>query len=163
MYPKGSGANGSPIIIDVYGHGEDKPLIDAGGKTFIPQQKNWQGPFVNLKDESTIGSAIYLYNQEYWEINNISVTNSREDNLDSDRSGIRIEGYDYGVINHIYIRGCEVKDVKGFNGQDDIYPVVPTKSDGTPMFPDLTIQEKILIIVNYFQELEQLIEQVELT
>lgn len=138
LYPKGSGANGSPIIIDVYGHGEDKPLIDAGGKTFIPQQKNWQGPFVNLKDESTIGSAIYLYNQEYWEINNISVTNSREDNLDSDRSGIRIEGYDYGVINHIYIRGCEVKDVKGFNGQDDIYPVVPTKSDGTPMFPDLT-------------------------
>lgn len=138
LYPKGSGANGSPIIIDIYGDEGNKPLIDANGKTFIPQQKNWQGPFVNLNDESTIGAAIYLYNQEYWEINNISVTNSSTSNVDADRSGIRIEGYDYGVINHIYIRGCEVRDVKGFSGQDDIYPVVPTNVDGSPMFPDLT-------------------------
>lgn len=138
LYPKGSGAEGSPIIIDVYGDGDEKPVINAGGKAFIAQQKDWQGPFVNFSDESTIGAAIYLYNQEYWEINNISVTNTSENANEADRSGIRIEGYDYGVINHIYIRNCEIKNVVGFNSQDDIYPVIPTKSDGSPMFPDLT-------------------------
>lgn len=131
LWPKGSGCAGYPIIIDMYGQG-DKPLIDGDGAYFMPQQKDWQGPFTG-EDGNQIGAAVYLYNQEYIEINNLAITN-QGDNVNRDRSGIRVEGYDYGVINHIYIRNCDIKDVRGYNGQDDIYSVIPTDEDGRPLF-----------------------------
>ena len=129
LWPKGSGCEGYPIVIDMYGQG-DKPLIDGNGAYFMPQVKDWQGPFTGETGDQ-IGAAVYLYNQEYIEINNLEVKN-QGDNVNRDRSGIRVEGYDYGVIDHIYIRNCYVHDVRGYNGQDDIYPVVPTNPDGSP-------------------------------
>ena len=129
LWPKGSGCEGYPIVIDMYGQG-DKPLIDGNGAYFMPQVKDWQGPFTGEAGDQ-IGAAVYLYNQEYIEINNLEVKN-QGDNVNRDRSGIRVEGYDYGVIDHIYIRNCYVHDVRGYNGQDDIYPVVPTNPDGSP-------------------------------
>ena len=130
LWPKGSGCAGYPIVIDMYGNG-NKPVIDGNGSYFMPQIKDWKGPFVG-EDGSQIGAAVYLYNQEYIEINNLDIKNYG-DNVNRDRSGIRIEGYDYGVINHIYIRNCNIHDVRGYNGQDDIYPVVPTNEDGSPL------------------------------
>ena len=130
LWPKGSGKPGQPIIIDMYGTGA-KPQIDAKGSYFVAQTKDWQGPFTG-KNHQQIGAAVYLYNQQYVEINNLDVKNTG-DNTDRDRSGIRIEGYDSGVLNHIYIRNCNIHDVRGFNGQDDIYPVVPTNPDGSPV------------------------------
>lgn len=130
LWPKGSGSEGYPIVIDMYGEG-DKPLIDGNGAYFMPQVKDWQGPFTGENGDQ-IGAAVYLYNQEYIEINNLEVKN-QGDNVNRDRSGIRVEGYDYGVIHHIYIRNCYVHDVRGYNGQDDIYPVVPTNPDGSPL------------------------------
>ena len=129
LWPKGSGCEGYPIVIDMYGEG-DKPLIDGNGAYFMPQVKDWQGPFTGETGDQ-IGAAVYLYNQEYIEINNLEVKN-QGDNVNRDRSGIRVEGYDYGVIDHIYIRNCYVHDVRGYNGQDDIYSVVPTNPDGSP-------------------------------
>ena len=64
-----------------------------------------------------IGAAVYLYNQEYIEINNLEVKN-QGDNVNRDRSGIRVEGYDYGVIDHIYIRNCYVHDVRGYRSEE---------------------------------------------
>lgn len=130
LYPKGSGSAGMPIIIDMYGDGA-KPKINANGATFMPQKKDWQGPFVG-EDGKQIGAAVYLYNQEYIEINNLDVQNPGSDQ-NADCSGIRVEGYDYGTLHHIYIRNCNIHDVRGYNGQDDIYPVVPTKEDGSPL------------------------------
>lgn len=130
LWPKGSGCEGYPIVIDMYGEG-DKPLIDGNGAYFMPQVKDWQGPFTGTNGDQ-IGAAVYLYNQEYIEINNLEVKN-QGDNVNRDRSGIRVEGYDFGVIDHIYIRNCYVHDVRGYNGQDDIYPVVPTNPDGSPL------------------------------
>lgn len=129
LWPKGSGCEGYPIVIDMYGEG-DKPVIDGNGAYFMPQVKDWQGPFTGESGDQ-IGAAVYLYNQEYIEINNLEVKNQGDD-VNRDRSGIRVEGYDYGVINHIYIRNCYVHDVRGYNGQDDIYPVVPTDEEGRP-------------------------------
>ena len=109
LWPKGSGCEGYPIVIDMYGQG-DKPLIDGNGAYFMPQVKDWQGPFTGQTGDQ-IGAAVYLYNQEYIEINNLEVKN-QGDNVNRDRSGIRVEGYDYGVIDHIYIRNCYVHDVR---------------------------------------------------
>lgn len=130
LWPKGSGCEGYPIVVDMYGEG-NKPLIDGNGSYFMPQIKDWQGPFTGANGDQ-IGAAVYLYNQEYIEINNLEVKNQGDD-VNRDRSGIRVEGYDYGALHHIYIRDCYVHDVRGYNGQDDIYPVVPTKADGSPL------------------------------
>lgn len=92
LWPKGSGNATAPIIIDMYGEG-NKPIINAGGETTV--------------------SAVYLYNQEYWEIRNLEVTN--KDTKEGQRCGILIEGMDYGDINHIYITDCYIHDIKGIN------------------------------------------------
>lgn len=74
LYPKGSGSSGSPIIIDMYGSG-NRPLIAANG---------------------TKHNTLYFRNQEYWEINNLEITNTANDI--GDYRGITIEGRDYGKI-----------------------------------------------------------------
>ena len=49
----GSGSSLHPIVIDIYGSGE-KPIIVANGTQL---------------------STLYFRNQEYWEINNLEITN----------------------------------------------------------------------------------------
>ncbi|WP_310938821.1 right-handed parallel beta-helix repeat-containing protein [Clostridium sp. SHJSY1] len=89
LYAKGSGINGAPIVIDMYGTG-NKPIIQGNG---------------------TKHNTIYFYNQSYWEINNLEVTNKASDY--GDYRGISVNGDDYGVINHIYIKNCDIHDVNG--------------------------------------------------
>ncbi|GBG09202.1 hypothetical protein PAT3040_03842 [Paenibacillus agaridevorans] len=92
LKPKGSGAAGSPIVIDSYGSG-NKPIIDGNG-------------IANA-------GVVHLVNQEYWEINNLEVVNDAP-SADS-RFGIYIELKDYGTANHIYVRNCYVHNIKGDN------------------------------------------------
>ena len=54
--PKGSGCAGYPIVIDMYGNG-NKPVIDGNGSYFMPQIKDWKGPFVG-EDGSQIEMCI---------------------------------------------------------------------------------------------------------
>ena len=51
LYPKGSGKDGNPIVIDKYGHG-NMPILCGQGQ---------------------VENTVYLLNQEYWEINNLVV------------------------------------------------------------------------------------------
>ncbi|MBA2938903.1 InlB B-repeat-containing protein [Paenibacillus sp. CGMCC 1.16610] len=104
LWPKGSGAEGSPIIIDKYGEG-DKPKIDA---------------------EGLIQSAVKLDNQEYWEINNLAVTNWRTTkttvpltttttfDVTGYLAGIRVTASGReGAYKHIVIRDCYIHDING--------------------------------------------------
>lgn len=127
LYPKGSGSAEKPIIIDVYGEG-DKPLIDGNGLYSAVPSYGANGPF----GESC--SAVYLYNQEYWEINNLAVKNhtSAGDHT-YELSGIRVEASGGGVYNHIYIKNCEISDVNGRSQQDDIWTVRP-QGGGTDFY-----------------------------
>lgn len=54
LAPQGSGEEGAPIVIDMYGDGEEKPIIDGMGR----------------EDDRTIldndGAAVVLENQDYW-------------------------------------------------------------------------------------------------
>src|SRR5437667_12668275 len=55
LWPKGSGAFASPIVIGAYGTGA-LPVVDANG----------------------FGTAVRLFNQHHWEIRNVEATRSTE-------------------------------------------------------------------------------------
>ncbi|OCT15346.1 hypothetical protein A8709_14750 [Paenibacillus pectinilyticus] len=93
LSPKGSGVSGSPIVIDQYGTGS-KPLINGNGA----------------------GATLYLYNQQYWEIQNLEIKNYN--GVNSNRRGIEIVSKDIGTLNHIYIKNNNIHDVWGDNTKD---------------------------------------------
>ena len=93
LWPKGSGTERHPIVIDKYG-GEAKPMINGNGEA---------------------EDAVLLKNQEYWEVNNLEVTNTGS--TPGTRRGMRLVADNYGDVHHIYVRGLNVHDV---NGSDQI-------------------------------------------
>jgi hypothetical protein len=99
LNPSGSGVAGSPIVIDAYGTG-DKPKINMG--------ENWEG--------------IMLYNQEYWEINNMEVYSNYWG--EKNRYGIYIgAGTPNTTYHHFKISNCVVHDIG--NGLSNISNVAP--------------------------------------
>ncbi|MGO4548913.1 Ig-like domain-containing protein [Paenibacillus sp. 2TAB23] len=97
LSPQGSGSDGEPIVIDKYGEGE-KPLIAGDGAD----------------------AAIYFYNQEYWEVRNLEITNFAE--LPGQRRGIHVSG-DSGndwsnmrEYKHFVFEFLEIHSVKGQQG-----------------------------------------------
>ncbi len=92
LYPKGNGEEGNPITIASYGTGA-KPLIMGDGS------KGYKA-----------GGAVSLYNQEYWTIRDIEVTNMGEDA--AYRMGISV--YCENMIGCGYtIENVTVHDVNG--------------------------------------------------
>ncbi len=89
LYPKGSGEDGSPIVIDKYGFG-NLPIINGGG----------------------IKNAVYLYNQEYWEIRNLEITNYQAGS-NSWKRGVLIGAKDFGAVHHIHLINLVIHDVNG--------------------------------------------------
>lgn len=108
LNPKGSGRDGEPIIIDMYGEG-NRPVINGNGTS---------GP--------SITGAVTIYNEEYWEIYNLEVTNLEAtdkageamDNGTSERAGILIYSSNQEKIyKHIVVKNCYVHDVNSsFSG-----------------------------------------------
>jgi hypothetical protein len=89
LQPKGSGTSAAPILIGMYGSGA-KPSLAAG---------------------ATDTSTVTLLNQQYWEINDLEVTNTKASL--GDYRGISVNGQNGGTLNHIYIQNCFVHDVTG--------------------------------------------------
>jgi len=90
LYPQGSGTEGSPIVIDMYGEG-NKPCIDANG---------------------LFAEAVLLYNIEYWEINNLEITNWTTSLLPQGK-GVYIHINDFGTAHHIYLKNLYIHDIRG--------------------------------------------------
>ena len=90
LSPKGSGNEGAPIVIDAYGEGA-KPLIAAEGR---------------------FHEALLLENQEYWEVNNLELTNQGE-RRGKFRYGVRVRAWDFGTMRHIHLKNLFVHDVNG--------------------------------------------------
>jgi hypothetical protein len=95
LWPKGSGTESQPIMIDKYG-GEAKPVINGNGEA---------------------EDAVLLKNQEYWEIRNLEVTNTGQ--TPGVRRGVRVMAVDYGDVHHIYVQDLDVHDVNGSNGMKE--------------------------------------------
>lgn len=96
LYPKGSGISKRPIVIAKYGIG-NLPRID-GHALGSPNQ-----------------NAVYLFNQRFWTISNIEVTNNyASTNTDTVlRRGIYVEARDFGVVRGITLKDLVVRDVLG--------------------------------------------------
>ncbi|TDD46043.1 hypothetical protein E1286_22240 [Nonomuraea terrae] len=96
LWPKGSGASGAPVTVDAYGKG-GKPRIDGAGQ---------------------VGDAVRLFNQEYWTIRNLEVTNevpptgTPGENL-RDLRGIHVSGDNSETLDGFVIDGVHVHDVTG--------------------------------------------------
>ncbi len=120
LWPKGSGTAEHPIRIGRYGDGK-KPLIDGGGSHGTPE-----GKYVD-------GAAVLLFNQDYWEIEDLEITNhnpyfkqgftyftpSGERNVmipspkNRYRYGVLIRWDNYGTGHHVYLRKLDIHDING--------------------------------------------------
>jgi parallel beta helix pectate lyase-like protein len=89
LHPLGSGTSGAPIVIDRYDAGA-KPKF-AGGANDL--------------------NAVFFSNQQYWELNNLEVTNKKSSL--GDVRGISVRASNAGTLEHFYIRSCFVHDVTG--------------------------------------------------
>jgi hypothetical protein len=128
LYPKGSGANGKPIVIDLYdidGFDSAKPTVylSAGKRPVI----NGNGTPSTGSDPYHVSGAIQLTDQHHWEIYNIECTNTFDNFLTEPEhwykkevrkmlSGILINGT-INTINrpeykHIVVKNCYVHDVQ---------------------------------------------------
>lgn len=140
LHPLGSGAQGKPIMIDRYGKGA-KPLIQGGGRT----------------------RAIFLFNQEFWSIGNLEITNYAPQAAKGPRRGIEIaaENYKAGTktdlvniaklrqirLHNLYIHDVNGEDIKDGNGSSAIHIVVlygekPIKRATT--FDGITIENNVI-------------------
>ncbi|KAB8195961.1 hypothetical protein FH608_010830 [Nonomuraea phyllanthi] len=96
LWPKGSGESGAPITVDRYGEG-GKPRIDGAGE---------------------VGDAVRLFNQEFWTIRNLEVTNAVPptgipgENL-RDLRGIHVSGDNSQTLDGFVIDAVDVHDVTG--------------------------------------------------
>lgn len=95
LWPKGSGSSVAPSIVDYYGGGV-LPRIDGDG----------------LAED-----AVLLKNQEYWEIQNLEITNRGEG--DRVRRGVHADANEFGDMHHVYLRNMVIHDV---NGTDSVKP-----------------------------------------
>lgn len=95
FWPKGSGVEGKPITVGMYGGGV-KPVIHGGGM---------------------FEDAVLLKNQEYWEIENLEITNTGAQS--AERRAVHVALENYGEAHHIYVRSLTIHDV---NGVDNIKP-----------------------------------------
>lgn len=89
LSPKGSGVEGRPIRVGMYGGGV-KPVINGDGQ---------------------VEDAVLLKNQEYWEIENLEVTNTGA--ARAIRRGVHLALENFGEAHHIYIRSLTIHDVNG--------------------------------------------------
>ncbi|WP_405512571.1 carbohydrate binding domain-containing protein [Streptomyces canus] len=91
LHPLGSGsATGGSITMSAYGTGA-LPVIAGGGGT----------------------DAIYLYNQEYWEISDLEVTNTGAVKGANERRGVYVVLENYGTGHHYKVSNLTIHDVNG--------------------------------------------------
>ncbi|MFD0670686.1 LamG-like jellyroll fold domain-containing protein [Cohnella sp. GCM10027633] len=121
LWPKGSGTSTKPIVIDKYGTGA-KPAFHGAGQ---------------------VQETVKLYNQQYWEINNLEITNTAVER--ATRRAVWIEAHDTGVTRHIYLKNLDIRDVSGQTAVQDLESggiIVRVTGSATPTkFDDVLIQD----------------------
>ena len=132
LRPRGSGSEGHIISIDRFGEGA-KPAIDgAGGE-----------------------AALLLYNQEFWDIANLELTNDAA--AAGLRRGLLVRAENTGgPLKHVHITGLDIHNIKGQLGADMI-----SKCTGGIGFEAITTAkftrfDDVLIENNYIHSLDNM-------
>jgi hypothetical protein len=86
--PKGSGSEGAAIVVDMYGDG-DRPILDGAEQ---------------------VNHVIRLQDVEYWELNNLEITNDSESQ--ASRIGVHILSSG-GVRRHFHLKNLYIHDIMG--------------------------------------------------
>ncbi len=105
----GSGKDGQPIVVDSYGTGA-KPKIVA-----VPAED----------------AVVFLYNVEYWEVNNMDLSGGRK--------GVFVYIKEFGVAHHLHFRNLHIHDIPGGLRSDDGGFLLKREGVGT-WFDDLLIE-----------------------
>lgn len=117
LWPKGSGTEGNPIKIGSYGEGE-RPVINGAG----------------------VLNAVYLENQEYWEIADLEVTNIS--NSEDAREGIKVTAdITDRFLSHIVIKNCYVHDVTGTMSRKDTGGIFVTGNYNGVLIENNTVRD----------------------
>ena len=92
---QGSGAEGQPIVVDRFGEGAN-PVVHG---------------------EGNVENTIRLHNGQYWEIGNLTITNTDGGGWDdvgrTIRRAVYITAEDAGDLRHIHLKHLEIRDVRG--------------------------------------------------
>lgn len=99
---KGSGDEENPNLVAAY---------DTETKTIL---REWIENKPVINGLGKVNAPVYLYNGQFWEINNIEVTNS--DGTDEDQGnlrGIYVVAENSGIMESITIKNCYVHNVNG--------------------------------------------------
>ncbi len=102
LRPHGSGAEGKPIVIDMYGIGE-KPIFDGAG--IVDKEKT---------ENDNVSTTFMLKNQQYIEVNNLHLTNvSEKVNF---RRAVFVTAENIGACNHIYLKNLAIDNIRSYSG-----------------------------------------------
>jgi hypothetical protein len=125
LWPKGSGSMGKPITVDKYGAGVD-PIVNGGG----------------------VEDAVKLYNQEYWVIRNLEITNMGEKS--AARRGVHLILDNYGTAHEVTIADLTIHDVNGDLARKDNGGIIwSVNGDSKPSrFDGLTIERCVVYRVD---------------
>jgi hypothetical protein len=99
LHCKGQGSPDKPIVVDKYG-GDKLPLIRGDGK---------ENPYV-----------VFLDNVQYWEVNNLEITDAGKDSADV-KSGVYIYNSNSGTNRHIHLKKLFIHDITGFCNHEKGY------------------------------------------
>lgn len=113
LWPKGSGVEGKPIVIDKYGEGP-KPRFMPGPDVTTPYMTWVNTTRRNVK----VNNGLMLSNQSYWEINSLELFDPSYSSVDpykTDvyRRGVYIHGEDAGELKHIYLNDLYIHGYRG--------------------------------------------------
>jgi hypothetical protein len=119
LWPQGSGVAGRPIRIGKYGQG-NKPAIRGNG---------------------AVEDAVLLKNQEYWEIEDLEVSNSGA--TKGIRRGVHFVADNFGDAHHLVVRRMTIHDVTGRDDSKENGAVIYScAGDRKPSrFVDLLIED----------------------
>jgi hypothetical protein len=124
LSPLGSGSEGLPNVIDTFGGGS-RPIINANGANY----------------------ALFLSNQEYWEISHLELTNDDDfntGNTSASRIGIFVTANNGLTMNHLQINNCYIHNVDGnADGDKNTGGIVFAASDNS-RYHDVLIDENTI-------------------
>ena len=143
LQPRGSGAPGRPITLGKYGDAGLRPVLNAADDpTSMNTQDLVKGTDSHVIDYTqSFNTSVYLYNQQYWTIRDLDVSNHAEGFTDPNgdtklRSGIMVMNDNAGTLHSISVLNNEVHDVLGsksqktyWGGAGIIYTVMLKRAD----------------------------------